>query len=104
MISKARWRLAHVAGAGGQADSAAHGLNLAPVGLLQILSIARRLWPTPVSLLVAGAFVLAPRPTAALIEKEAEVQGQKIGAMMSQLILSGFNHQQARSHPHLRVR
>jgi hypothetical protein len=39
-----------------------------------------------------------------LIEKEAEAQGQKIGAMVSQLVLSGFNHQQAKSHPHLRVR
>lgn len=72
--------------------------TLEGMGLFELLPIAQRLWPVPVGLLVTAACILAPRPTAALIEREAETKGREIAAVLDHLALSGLNHRHG-SHP-----
>lgn len=64
--------------------------------LFSLLSIAQRIWPVPVGLLVAAACIFAPRPTAALIEREAEAKGREMAALFDNAILSGL-HRHPRS-------
>jgi len=54
--------------------------------LLEALSLARRIWPRLVSLLVLAAVVLAPRPTASLIEGAARARAQQVVSLLDRAL------------------
>jgi len=76
------------------------------MGLLELIPIARRIWPVSVGLFIAAACLLAPRQVTALIEREVEVKGREIVTMIDRVALSGFEkrHLHGKSQLHLHGR
>jgi hypothetical protein len=62
------------------------------MSLFEVLGIARCIWPGLVSALVAGAFFFAPHFSARLIEREAEVQVERITPLFVHILKSAGLH------------
>jgi len=68
-----------------------------PLGSLEL---ARRIWPRVVSLLLLTAVVLAPRPTAALIEGAAEARARQIISLLDRALESALKPESGHRHLH----
>jgi hypothetical protein len=56
--------------------------------LLEFLALARRIWPRFVALLVLAAVILAPRPTASLVEGVAEARARQVVSLLERALRS----------------
>lgn len=69
--------------------------------LLEFLALARRIWPRFVALLVLAAVILAPQPTASLVEGVAEARARQVVSLLDRALRSALepNSNRRQLHP-----